>query len=294
LKHSAAAGDPTSPGRDWKIRRCSPSVAAPVASPARRPCLRRRPPGACGRRPAQSRPRVRRHRDGERAPHTRPRGLPRGWPGDRGTERHARPRRAHDLEQAAERVRGRRTRRRPGRRHRAGRTHRGVQQQCPAQRGARSASRGDDTGRRPVRGRDHGRGERRHRAAQRVRQHRDRHRHESSNIRLDRNVVQEGAFGITLGNGSDFSLTRNRLVNCSSTGILVALGAMAASLDRNVVLDGRQDGIVVNDPTATLTRNQADGNAADGIRAVDGVAGSRNSATNNGHVDCAPTYVSSK
>jgi parallel beta-helix repeat protein len=117
---------------------------------------------------------------------------------------------------------------------------------------------------------------------------------QSSNIRLDRNVVHEGAFGISLGNGSDFSLTRNLLVDQEFRGILVASGAMGASLDRNVVLGSGQDGIVVNDATATLTRNQADGNAANGIAAVDGVAGSRNSASNNGGVNCAPAYLCSK
>jgi hypothetical protein len=116
----------------------------------------------------------------------------------------------------------------------------------------------------------------------------------SSNIHLDRNLVNEGAFGISLGNGSGFSLTRNRLVKQEFRGILVAAGAMDAALDRNVVLDSGQDGIVVNDATATLTRNQADHNAANGIAAVDGVAGSRNSATDNGRIDCAPAYLCSK
>jgi Right handed beta helix region len=116
----------------------------------------------------------------------------------------------------------------------------------------------------------------------------------SSNIHLDRNLVNDGAFGINLGNGSGFSLTRNRLVKQEFRGILVAPGAVDASLDRNVVLESGQDGIVVNNATATLTRNRADHNAANGIAAVDGVAGSRNSATDNGGVDCAPAYLCSK
>jgi parallel beta-helix repeat protein len=116
----------------------------------------------------------------------------------------------------------------------------------------------------------------------------------SSNIRLDRNLVHDGAFGISLGNGSDFSITRNLLVGQEFRGIFVAAGAMDAALERNVVLNSGQDGIVVNDATATLTRNQADGNAANGIAAVDGVAGGRNSATNNGGVDCVPAYLCSK
>lgn len=114
---------------------------------------------------------------------------------------------------------------------------------------------------------------------------------ESSNIRIDRNNVRGGAFGISLGNGSDFSLTRNLLVGQEFRGILVASQAMRASLVRNIVRGSGEDGIVVNDVTATLKRNQANHDAANGIAAVNGVAGSRNSATNNRGVDCAPAYL---
>jgi hypothetical protein len=114
---------------------------------------------------------------------------------------------------------------------------------------------------------------------------------ESSNIRVDLNVVRRGAFGINLGSGSDLSLTRNLLVEQEFRGIFAASRTVRASLVRNVVRGSGQDGIVVNDATATLTRNQAHRNAASGIVAVDGVAGSRNSATNNGGVDCAPAYL---
>lgn len=76
----------------------------------------------------------------------------------------------------------------------------------------------------------------------------------------------------------------NEVEHAKLDGILVDEAALGSLVERNVVLSAGDDGIDVESPATTLTRNRANGNGDLGIEAVPGVIdGGHNRAQGNGN-----------
>jgi hypothetical protein len=129
----------------------------------------------------------------------------------------------------------------------------------------------------------------------------------SDNV-LERNLIANWALGILRGGGQRTLLTRNTVTATplggififaqssqvglerntvgpsGRDGIFVGAGSTQAILSRNTESFSADDGMDVDDPTATLARNQADGNGDLGIEAAPGVTdGGGNHAFGNGN-----------
>src|SRR4051794_2259951 len=105
------------------------------------------------------------------------------------------------------------------------------------------------------------------------------------------NLVERMAAGIELRRGDpeipavvDTTVRSNVIRGVGSDGLHVDSTATDSLLDHNLALAAADDGIDVNNPSTTLTRNTANGNHDLGIEAVPGVTdGGGNKASGNGN-----------
>jgi Right handed beta helix region len=81
----------------------------------------------------------------------------------------------------------------------------------------------------------------------------------------------------------------NTITDSATDGILVEATATGTLVDHNVTSANTDDGIEVDNPATTLTRNTADDNGDLGIEAIAGVldGGHNRAADNNNPAQCS-------